>query len=641
MYQQTLQQVFGFNQLRGGQENVITRVLEGQSAAAIFPTGSGKSLCYQLPALHLPNLTLVISPLLALMHDQLDFLQQKGIAAASIDSSQTWEQSQQVMQDVRAGKTKILMISVERLKNERFRHFIQQVPISLLVVDEAHCISEWGHNFRPDYLKLPDYRQQLNIPQVLLLTATATPAVIKDMQAKFAIDEANTVVTGFYRHNLDLAVKAVTEEEKRDVLQSMLSQAKSEPSIVYVTLQHTAEDTAAYLNQQGIRATAYHAGLNSEVRENIQQQFMNGTIHCIVATIAFGMGIDKADIRHIIHYDLPKSIENYSQEIGRAGRDNQSSHCTVLANRNGVNVLENFVYGDTPDRDAIYAVLKDIKQQQGQWDVMLHQLSRESNIRALPLKTLLVYLEIEGVIEAQYSYFADYRFKPIQTPEWIISQFQGERQHFVKAIFDCSPKARTWHSIDFETLWQGFQADRKRVVAAIDYFNEKGWLTLESKQMTEVFKIVEPNFNIDSLADSLHATFSQKENTEIERLHTMLNFFESNECLSHRLARYFADENAPQECGHCSVCRNQPATLPSNSEQLTEPSANTLKAWCDPFIEAVQTQTQAAPTKQAITRFLVGMTTPLNTKVKARQMSGFAKLEQYPFQQVLNSLNFL
>ncbi len=205
----TLKRVFGFDKLRPGQETVISAVLAGRSAAAIFPTGSGKSLCYQLSALHLPHLTLVISPLLALMQDQLAFLHAHGIAAASIDSAQSREQAAEVMNRARSGELKILMISVERLKNERFRNFIAQVPISLLVVDEAHCISEWGHNFRPDYLKLPDYQRQFGIKQVLLLTATATPKVIADMREKFAIAEADVVTTGFYRPNLNLLVEPV------------------------------------------------------------------------------------------------------------------------------------------------------------------------------------------------------------------------------------------------------------------------------------------------------------------------------------------------------------------------------------------------------------------------------------------------
>ncbi|MBU3824915.1 MAG: ATP-dependent DNA helicase, partial [Candidatus Oceanisphaera merdipullorum] len=354
---QTLQQYFGFSTLRSGQEKVINTIMAGQSAAAIFPTGSGKSLCYQLPAVLLPHLTLVISPLLALMQDQLAFLARMNIPAASIDSTQSFDESRAVMQGVREGKIKVLMISVERLKNERFRQFIGQVPISLLVVDEAHCISEWGHNFRPDYLKLPAYCQSLNIPQVLLLTATATPAVINDMQQKFGLAKENVVITGFYRPNLYLEVLPVAESEKIATLIAQVSQSPTAPTIVYVTLQHTAEWVAQQLTSAGINAHAYHAGMEQDKRQALQQAFMAGHIPCIVATIAFGMGVDKADIRRVFHFDLPKSIENYSQEIGRAGRDGQASRCTLLGNQAGLNVLENFVYGDTPEPEAISALL--------------------------------------------------------------------------------------------------------------------------------------------------------------------------------------------------------------------------------------------------------------------------------------------
>ena len=312
----TLEQVFGYPQFRPGQEVAISAVLAGRSAAAIFPTGSGKSLCYQLPALLLPHLTLVVSPLLALMQDQLAFLQRHGIASASIDSAQSRDEASDAMARARSGELKILMISVERLKNERFRNFLQQVQISLLVVDEAHCISEWGHNFRPDYLKLPDYQHQFNIPQVLLLTATATPKVIADMQAKFAIAAEDVVTTGFYRPNLNLLVEPVRGADKRGRLVQWLGERAGQPSIVYVTLQKTAEQIAEHLNQHGIGAEAYHAGLPHEQREAIQRRFMGGESNCIVATIAFGMGIDKSDIRNVVHFDLPKSIENYSQEIG-------------------------------------------------------------------------------------------------------------------------------------------------------------------------------------------------------------------------------------------------------------------------------------------------------------------------------------
>ncbi len=585
MYHQTLKKYFGFDSLRTGQEEVITRVLDGHSAAAIFPTGSGKSLCYQLPAIELPHLTLVISPLLALMKDQLDFLASKGIPAASIDSSQTWQQTQQVMQQVRSGEIKVLMISVERLKNERFRHFISQVPISLLVVDEAHCISEWGHNFRPDYLKLPHYQQSLNIPQVLLLTATATPAVINDMQEKFNIAKDDIIVTGFYRHNLDLTILAAQDDEKLDVLQHQLTAQPNVPSIVYVTLQHTAEEIADTLTRNHIPAQAYHAGMDAERRQNIQQQFMAGSINCIVATIAFGMGIDKSDIRQVIHFDLPKSIENYSQEIGRAGRDGKESTCTVIANKSGLNVLQNFIYGDTPDRSAIAAVLAEIKAQSQQWEVMNNRLSKDANIRLLPLKTLLVYLEIRHIIEPLYTYFADYRFKLNVNQQEIINRFNGERRHFVEAIFACSSKAKIWHTLDMDALWQGYQADRKRVVAAIDYFNEQGWITLESKQMTDVYKITNHQFDIELESEALYQLFQQKENSEIKRIESMVDFFESKTCLSHQLAHYFADHHAPEKCSHCSVCRGKSITLPP-LPTLPDVSDRVLTQWCDQFINA-------------------------------------------------------
>ncbi len=548
--QQTLQSVFGFDSLRSGQQPVIEAVMNGHSAAAIFPTGSGKSLCYQLPATQLPHLTLVISPLLALMKDQLSFLQSRGIAAASIDSSQSREETQLVMAGVKNGQIKILMISVERLKNERFREFIRQIPLSLMVVDEAHCISEWGHNFRPDYLKLPQYQRELNIPQTLLLTATATPAVIEDMQSKFDIAGENITVTGFYRSNLDISVVPCEEENKQTQLNDIIAAAPKLPSIVYVTQQQTAEQVASSLIRLGINAHAYHAGMKSDIREKIQQQFMTSQIDCIVATIAFGMGVDKSDIRRVIHFDLPKSIENYAQEIGRAGRDGQRSECILLGNTSGLTVLENFVYGDTPEPSSINYVLEQIRQNTPQWEVMALRLSRDSNIRQLPLKTLLVYLELAKVIEAKYSYFAEYRFKFLQDQSFILNQFQGERRQFVEAIFACSTKAKVWCQVDLEALWMNYQSERSRVVAALDYFHQNGWIELESKQLTDVYSVLPATQNQEVISQHLVELFQSKEQKDIERIHTMLNLFQSSDCLSHQLAHYFADHNAPTQCGH-------------------------------------------------------------------------------------------
>ena len=631
----TLKRVFGFDHLRPGQETVISAVLAGRSAAAIFPTGSGKSLCYQLPALHLPHLTLVISPLLALMQDQLAFLHAHGIAAASIDSAQSREQTAEVMNRARSGELKILMISVERLKNERFRNFIAQVPISLLVVDEAHCISEWGHNFRPDYLKLPDYQRQFGIAQVLLLTATATPKVIADMREKFAIAEADVVTTGFYRPNLNLLVEPVAGSAKAQRLQQWLAPRRGQASIVYVTQQKTAEQVAERLARDGLAVSAYHAGMAHEARESIQRRFMAGELECIVATIAFGMGIDKRDIRNVVHFDLPKSVENYSQEIGRAGRDGQASDCLVLASRDGLSVLENFVYGDTPELDGIRAVLDDLRAvgTGGQWKLMLGQLSELSNIRALPLKTLLVQLELRGIIAPRYAYFAEYRFKLLLEDEALLAQFEGERRQFVEAILASSRRARTWSTLDFDLLYRDHGAERARVVKALDYFQEKGWLELESKQMTEVYAVLDGDFEVEALAADLYAHFRAHEASEIARIQAMLGLFESRECLSRRLALYFGDEHAPERCGHCSVCQGRVASLPQPPE-LPSLNGRDAQALCAAFIEKHLQHAGCRPSQECLTRFLCGVTTPLFTKLKARQLAGFAALEEYPYAEV-------
>ncbi len=635
MIEQTLRQTFGYDGFRAGQEQAIRAVVAGRSAAAIFPTGSGKSLCYQLPALLLPHLTLVVSPLLALMQDQLAFLHGHGIAAASIDSAQSREQTSETMARAKSGELKILMISVERLKNERFRHFISQVPISLLVVDEAHCISEWGHNFRPDYLKLPDYQRQFNIPQALLLTATATPPVIADMQAKFSIAADDVVTTGFYRPNLNLLVEPVSGFNKQRRLVEWLTDRAGQPTIVYVTQQKTAEQIAEHLAQRGFPASAYHAGMAHELRESIQRRFMAGELNCIVATIAFGMGIDKADIRNVVHYDLPKSVENYSQEIGRAGRDGNASDCLVLANRDSLSVLQNFVYGDTPEREGIRCVLDELLQAGagGQWELMLNQLSDQSNIRQLPLKTLLVQLELRGIIAPRFAYFAEYRFKYLLEPEALVAKFDGERRQFVEAIVHSSARARTWCTLDFDVLYGQHGADRARVVKALEYFQEKGWIELESKQMTEVYALFNQRFDAEALSGELHAYFKQHEASEITRIDNMLALFESAECLSQRLAAYFGDRQAPQRCGHCSVCRGQVAKLPE-PPTLAPLEQIDLAARCAEFSQRYTQLKGGVPSAECLTRFLCGISVPVFAKLKARQLPGFASLEAYPYAEV-------
>jgi len=638
---QLLSQYFGFSTFRPGQEQVVNAILQGHSAAAIFPTGSGKSLCYQLPATQLPHLTLVVSPLLALIQDQLAFIKSKGISAASIDSTLSREQVNDVMQGVREGQIKILMISVERFNNERFRQFLARIPISLLVVDEAHCISEWGHNFRPDYLKLPHYRQQFDIAQTLLLTATATPKVISDMGRKFAIAPDNITLTGFYRPNLNLAVQGVSSDQKIARLEHWLGQHQGQSGIVYVTLQQTAEQVAAQLSQRGISAQAYHAGMPSDQRQHIQAQFMQDDIKIIVATIAFGMGIDKSNIRFVAHYDLPKSIENYAQEIGRAGRDGASSQCLVLANNDNINVLENFVYGDTPEPQAIKYVLAQIAQhssaqsgqqsgqQSEQWEVIDHSLSSAANIRLLSLKTLLVYLEILGVIKPLYNYFAEYKFKQLVAQPQILGQFKGERADFVRAVFDSADKKKLWATVNFDTLNSQYASERSRVVSALDYMDQQGMIELQTKQLTQVYQVLESNFDLEQLAAKLAKRFIDKEASEIDRIHQLLAFFASDSCLSQQLCHYFADSQLTQACGHCSTCAGLVAQLPPAPELPPLAQLNFSQ-----LTQAISDKLGEQVSAVLLARFLCGLPTPIFTRLRARSLTGFAQLERYRFAEV-------
>ncbi len=631
MIEQELERYFGFRSFRTGQKEVVERIVAGQSAAAIFPTGAGKSLCYQLSALLLPQMTLVVSPLLALMKDQIDFLTSRRIAAARLDSTLTTEQYSSILGRAMSGELKILMISVERFRNERFRSHLAKMKASLLVVDEAHCISEWGHNFRPEYLKLPAYRREFDIPQVLLLTATATEPVIQDMCHKFELPRENVTVTGFYRPNLFLQVTPIAEAKKEEHLLQRVREAPRAPTIVYVTLQKTAERIAEFLSLHGITCSAYHAGMESEERERIQDEFLAGRTDCIVATIAFGMGIDKKDIRRVIHYDLPKSIESYSQEVGRSGRDGDPAFCEVLGNRDNLSVLENFIYGDTPEKEAIGRLLHVLQSHPDRtWEIRPIALSYELNIRALPLKTLLVYLDMEGILKPTSTRFDEYAFQYRASEAEIVDQFEGERRDFVQTVLQGCHTKKIWTYVDLPEILRSYPgADRSRVITALEYFTEKGWIELQAKQETEAYEILTRAFDPDALSAKLCGLFTAKEGHEIQRIHAMVDFFESDLCLSRQLARYFGDDIGKDRCGHCSFCRTGRVALAQTvrRQPLTGFHFQDLTR---EFLCAAG----AHGSVLNVTKFLCGVSSPVFVRLKARGIPHFGALERYPFLEV-------
>ena len=627
-----LQKYFGFTSFKNGQNEVITKIMSGESAAAIFPTGAGKSLCYQLPGVLLPNLTLIVSPLLSLMKDQLDFLLKHKISAARLDSTLNGDEYNEILRKAIDGQLKILMISVERFKNERFRYNLEKMKISLMVVDEAHCISEWGHNFRPEYLKLPDYREEFGIKQILLLTATATDQVVEDMSKKLLVPKENITITGTYRENLFLQISPVKGNNKNSFLIKRITDSPKEPTIVYVTLQKTAEKISILLCDNGINAHYYHAGMKNEERDLIQNRFMDGSLDCVVATIAFGMGIDKKNIRRVIHYDLPKSIESYSQEIGRSGRDGINSFCEVLANRDSIIILENFIYGDTPEKKSIYKLLSLIKKNNGLvWEVKPVSLSNEFNIRLLPLKTLLVYMDIEGIVKPKYTFFSEYSFKYNTTPMEIIAGFEGERKEFVKTILDNSNSKKTWTYVDIRSIENEYGADRKRIITALEYFDEKGWIELQAKQAIEVYSIETQSFNIDFITKKIFNLFKLREDQGIEKIHKMISFFESDSCISGKLSEYFGENLEKENCGHCSYCKFGKAILEKSGE-LKLLSGFDYNDITSEFIKVIGKHYSLLN----MTKFLCSISVPVFGKLKIKKLASFGIFEQYPFMDVKN-----
>ena len=620
---------FGFDGFRPGQEQVVEALLSGRSAAAVFPTGGGKSLCYQLPALLLPGLTLVVSPLIALMKDQIDQLRGRGISAERLDSTLGREDNQRVMEDIRSGALKLLYVAPERFNNERFRETLGHQRISLMAVDEAHCISEWGHNFRPDYLKLAGYARMCRAERVLALTATAPPKVLEDICQGFEIAPENAVRTGFFRPNLTLLATKVEAQSRDAALLERLREREPGPTIVYVTLQRTAEDVAAELRHEGFDADAYHAGLKAELRAQVQEKFLSSKQGIVVATIAFGMGIDKPDIRYVYHYNPPKSLENLAQEIGRAGRDDQPAICEQLICVDDLNVIRNFACGDTPSQGAICSFLAALFERgKASVAVNMYTAGVEHDIRQLVLRTLLTYLELDGYLESGTPFYASYRFKPLQPSSEILKHFSGPRRDFLRNLFRQARKAKTWFDIDLDRSAEVLGESRSRLVSALDYLAEKSFLELKPADLRFPYHVLRSDFDRDELAQSLHQRMTQLEERELQRLQQVLDSATTEACRWQRLCEYFG-EDLGRECDNCTWCFEgealelEAATVPPIDDTL----------WND--VRALVESRPLLQEPRAVTRLLVGLSSPRLSREKLTRHELFGRLAAVPFDHLL------
>jgi ATP-dependent DNA helicase RecQ len=335
-----LKEIFGYTTFRGTQETIIRNILNGKNTFVIMPTGAGKSLCYQLPALMTGGLAIVISPLIALMKNQVDQLNAYGVNARFLNSTLSKGEITRLKKDCVNGEVKLLYVAPESLTKEENIEFLKKVNVNFVAIDEAHCISEWGHDFRPEYRKIKSMIQQLGNLPVVALTATATPKVQIDIQKNLQMEEADVFLSSFNRKNLYYEVRPKKETKKQ--LVKFMRDNKGKSGIVYCLSRKKVEEIARLLSVNGFKAAPYHAGLDPDVREKNQDDFLNEEIDIIVATIAFGMGIDKPDVRFVVHYDVPKSLEGYYQETGRSGRDGLEGYCLMFYSHNDLNKLEKF-----------------------------------------------------------------------------------------------------------------------------------------------------------------------------------------------------------------------------------------------------------------------------------------------------------
>ncbi len=397
----SLHEHFGFPDFRQGQHEVIEAILRGDDAVVVMPTGSGKSLCYQLPAMMLSGATLVISPLIALMKDQVDALHARGLPATFINSSIGEREQHARIEALRRGELKLVYVAPERFRSSRFVDALNSLRVSLFAVDEAHCISTWGHDFRPDYLRLKRAIQLLNGAQTLALTATATPYVRSDIIQQLGLRHPQVFVSGFDRPNLTIDVIATEKEREKVAHIKRLAETHAGSGIIYATTRKAVEQVSAKLQASGLRVAAYHAGMADGIRVKAQDDFMSGRTQMIVATNAFGMGIDKADIRFVAHYQMPGSIEAYYQEIGRAGRDGLASSCVLLFNYADKNTHDFFIDGSYPSFEVIQDVYRAlVNTGERRIELSGSELANRAGVRnEMAVQSALYLLERAGHIE--------------------------------------------------------------------------------------------------------------------------------------------------------------------------------------------------------------------------------------------------
>ncbi|KAI1187985.1 ATP-dependent DNA helicase recQ [Nemania serpens] len=655
-----LKRDFGYDDFRHEQAAAIRSTLKGDNVLVIFPTGAGKSLCYQIPGIAFTELdaaglteresktaaigagiTIVVSPLIALMKDQVDALQRRGVSAACLDSTKTYDEQRSINASMQEGRLRILYCAPERLNNEGFVESIKFVPggIRLVAVDEAHCISEWGHSFRPDYLKVARFVNEIKAERVICLTATATPRVAEDVRKAFDIKKSNVFRTSPYRPNLQLHAEAVdTRDDKFPRLLKFLKDHDG-PTLVYVTAQKQAEDLAEHLSKQGHSAAAFHAGLPTERKTETQDAFMAGRVRIVVATIAFGMGIDKADIRNILHYDVSSTIEEYSQQVGRAGRDGKPSFCTLYLCRDDFWLRENFVRGDLPSRQSLQKLLEDIflhqptaKLPDGGEVIKLSQLAlgKEHDVRSNPLGIILATIELRfGLIRAITPEYSSYQF---EAGPGYNTRIKLDKSTEAKAIDSHSKKARKWYNIDVHAAAKDTGILRADLIRKLNQFNDTDLIRLKATGVVNRYKVLKKlpgtPAAVEKITNKLHAEMETREKDAMGRFQAVCDLLTDKKCFARALTGYFGMDlpDGRAKCGHCTFClTGKPVVLPPKRNPPVD------RAGIRRILDACDVRDDP----RFLARVAFGIKSPRVTQLKLDKKDVFGSLEDHDFESLL------
>ncbi len=561
-----LNEKFRFSGFRKWQEEIIDTLLTRRDVVVVMPTGSGKSLCYQLPALLLDGVTLVISPLIALMKDQVDGLVENQIPATFINSALTPSEQGQRLKEVQQGRYKLVYIAPERFRNPGFMEGIQSCRVSLFAVDEAHCVSEWGHDFRPDYLRLKGVVEKLKHPPVAALTATATPDVRRDIVTQLGLREPIAFVAGFDRPNLRFQVKRVQgEADKIDAILGMLKK-KAQGGIIYAATRKNVETVTSALKSHGYKAGGYHAGMEMESRKSVQDHFMKGTLPVVVATNAFGMGIDKADLRFVIHYDIPGSVEAYYQEVGRAGRDGKPATCLLLFNYADTFTQEFFIDGSYPPRDMIertYEVLCDIGADEIEitQKALAERLGR-SKSNEMAVSSCLKILEKAGCIERGSEGEHQARVTLRMTPEELCGQVEGKSKYQRKIVDYCldvldGSKDKTL-LVDLDVMGDHLDLEPEQLRRHFSALHQTGSMEYRPPFRGRGLKILS-RVPVSKLAIN-YQEIARRSLFERKKLKKMIDYGYTEQCLRQFILEYFGERINENGCDNCSNCLDQGET---------------------------------------------------------------------------------